>query len=615
MSVQHMSVQRAALIAVFQFAVAAAGAATPEPAAILPVIVTATRVPQPLGEALEPVFVIDRDTIERSAAVDVGDLLRFHAGLDLGRTGGPGQPASLFIRGTNSDHAIVMVDGVRINPGTIGGAPFDNLAPELFDHVEVVKGPRSALYGTDAIGGVINFITQRGGPDGLDALVGYGRYATRQEALSGHYASGELTAGFAASALDTAGFPTFDTDWRDRGYRNRSATAHVSTELDGVQLGAHYWRAAGSSEYSNPLYDANFNVTGYMPADESFLNSSTAFDAGGDLSAAWHTKATLSHITDDLRQRQAPDFDYTSRTSLDWQNDLKLGPQALTFGVMQSHERTTASLFGTGYDVSTHAATYYVEDQLDVGRNRLVLALAHNQNSIYGHHNTWNAEYGIRVADATRLTIGAGTAFRAPSSTDRFGYGGNPNLRPERSRNLELGLKSRIAERHTVSLAAFDNRIDDLVNFVNDFSNPFGGENQNVDRARIRGVEASYEYLGRDWQARLEAIHQDPLNLGDGSWLLRRARNSYTLSAVRHFGPNEIGFDLLDSGDRVDFGFPAPVHLGGYLLANLNARYALSRSWSVQARLENALDRRYELASGYNTSRRAAFLATRYAIR
>jgi vitamin B12 transporter len=611
-----MSVQRAALIAAFQFVVAVAAAETPEPAAIQPVIVTATRVPQPLSEALEPVFVIDRETIERSAAVDVGDLLRFHAGLDLGRTGGPGQPAALFIRGTNSDHAIVMVDGVRINPGTIGGAPFDNLAPELFDHVEVVKGPRSALYGTDAIGGVINFITRRGGPDGLDALVGYGRYATRQEALSGHYASGEFTAGFAASALDTAGFPTFDADWRDRGYRNRSATAHASTELDGVQLGAHYWRAAGSSEYSIPTYDPTFtHVIGYAPADESFLNSSTALDVGGDLTAAWHTRATLSHITDDLRQRQAPDFDYTSRNGLDWQNDLKLGPQALTFGAMFSREQTTASLFDTRYDVSTQATTYYAEDQLDVGRNRAVLALAHTQNSSYGHHNTWNAEYGLRVADATLLTVGAGTAFRAPSSTDRFGYGGNPQLRPERSRNIELGVKSRIAGRHTVSLAAFDDRIDDLVNFVNDFSNPFGGENQNVDRARIRGVEACYEYLGRDWQTRLEAIHQDPLNLGDGSWLLRRARNSYTLSAVRHFGANEVGIDLLESGNRVDFGFPAPVHLGGYLLANLSARYALSRSWSVQARIENALDRRYELASGYNTSRRAAFLATRYAIR
>jgi vitamin B12 transporter len=356
-------------------------------------------------------------------------------------------------------------------------------------------------------------------------------------------------------------------------------------------------------------------VTGYTPADESFLNSSTAFDAGGDLSAAWHTKATLSHITDDLRQRQAPDFDYTSRNSLDWQNDLKLGPQALTFGAIVSRERTTSSLFGTQYDVSTHADTYYVEDQLDVDRSRAVLAFAHTQNSIYGHHNTWNAEYGVRLTDATLLTVGAGTAFRAPSSTDRFGYGGNPQLRPESSRNLELGLRSRIAGRHTLSLAAFDNRIDDLVNFVNDFNNPFGGENQNVDRARIRGVEGSYEYLGPDWQTRLEAIHQEPVNLGDGSWLLRRARNSYTLSSVRHFGPHELGLDLLQSGNRVDFGFPAPVHLGGYLLANLSARYALSGSWSVQARIENALDRRYELASGYNTSRRAAFLATRYAIR
>lgn len=126
------------------------------------VIVTATRTPTPIEEVLASVVVIDRDEIERSLAGDAGDLLRFHAGLDIARTGGPGQTTSLFIRGAESNHTLVMVDGVRINPGTIGQPALQNLAPELIERIEVVKGPRSALYGTDAIGGVVNVITRRG---------------------------------------------------------------------------------------------------------------------------------------------------------------------------------------------------------------------------------------------------------------------------------------------------------------------------------------------------------------------------------------------------------------------------------------------------------------------
>ena len=143
-------------------------------------VVTATRVAQPADQALEPLIVIDRAALEDSLAIDVGDVLRYHAGIDIGRTGGPGQPLSVFIRGANSDQSIVMIDGVRINSGTQALAPLMNLSPELFDRIEIVEGPRSAIYGTDAIGGVINLITRSNGASGADVMLDYGRYGTRR---------------------------------------------------------------------------------------------------------------------------------------------------------------------------------------------------------------------------------------------------------------------------------------------------------------------------------------------------------------------------------------------------------------------------------------------------
>ena len=148
--------------------------------------------PTPADEVLAPVVVIDRATIERSNAGDAAELLRFHAGLDIARNGGPGQPTALFIRGTESNHTLVLVDGIRINPGTIGLPGLQNIPPDMIERIEVVKGPRSALWGSDAIGGVVNIVTRRGSQDGWIMEAGYGDYDTQRASLNGGVDLGEV---------------------------------------------------------------------------------------------------------------------------------------------------------------------------------------------------------------------------------------------------------------------------------------------------------------------------------------------------------------------------------------------------------------------------------------
>jgi vitamin B12 transporter len=576
------------------------------------VIVTATRIPQPAAEVLAPVVVIDRETIERSLAPDVADLLRFHAGLDFARNGGPGQTTSMFIRGTESNHAIVMVDGVRINPGTIGGAALQNVAPELIERIEVVKGPRSVLYGTDAIGGVVNLITRRHAGDSLRALVGYGRYGLRQAQVGGSYEGrlGEVT--LDVSSLDFDGFPTRQRATTDRGYENRSFAVGARTEAGPVELAARAWRASGTSEYSDFFL---------APVDQDYENSSLSVEAAGQVTGAWRTRVLVSRVVDDVQQNQESfpgsglDYARTRRNSVDWQNAVEAGSHVLTFGALLTRENTGTLSFGSGFDVDTDANTFYAQDQIAAGPHRLLLAAGYTDHETFGGHATWNVEYGLNVGRDTLLTAAAGTAFRAPDSTDRFGFGGNAALEPERSRNYEVGFRHRLGARHVIGLQAFDNRIDDLIQFVTVSFQPFVGQNRNVDRARIRGVEASWEYVGDDWRARAEAIHQDPEDRSNGSRLLRRAEQSYTLALSRRYRGHELGVDVLAAGDREDVGFPTRARLGGYVLANLSARIALTPRWALQARLENALDRDYELADGYRTMGRAFMLAARYDVR
>lgn len=600
-------------------------------ASLSEIIVTATRVRQAADKALEPVVVIDRAALQDSLAVDVGDLLRFHAGIDIGRTGGPGQPLSLFIRGANSDQSIVMIDGVRINSGTQTLAPLMNLAPELFDRIEVVKGPRSAIYGTDAIGGVVNLLTRSNPTSGADVMLGYGRYGTGEFAVDATYAAGGTSAEAALSGQQSAGFPTYTADWQDRAYKNLSGTAAVTTHVGGVELGARYYEATGNTQYANANYNADFTAfESFTSLDEDFSNKLFAVHAAGDLTDNWHTRLTLSGVIDDLRQRQidpyalvsAGDFDYTSRDTLDWQNDVKIDSAALkqtvTFGVIAYKEQTNSLSFGTAYAVDTHAQTYYLQDQLEAGKNRLLLAAGVAHYSAFGDHTTWNAEYGYAITTDTLLILSAGTAFRAPSATDRFGFGGTPDLKPESSRNFEVGIKSRLDAHQEVTFAAFQNSIDDLIVFVSDPSNLFfGGENQNVDRARIRGIEASWDVHADPWVMHAEASLQDPRDLVHDKDLLRRSKRSFTLNGASKVGRGEVGVDLLLSGPRADIDVVsgAPVQNGGYFVAAVYGKLNLTPAWSVSARLDNALNRRYELASGYNTAARSASIATRYNFR
>ena len=569
------------------------------------IIVTATRIPTPVEEVLAPVIVIDRDTIERSVAGDAADLLRFHAGLDLARNGGPGQTTAVFIRGAESNHTLVLVDGVRINPGTIGLSALQNIPPSLIERIEVVKGPRSALYGTDAIGGVINVITRRGAREGWSAEVGYGDYDTRQASVNGGVTAGPAEFDLGVSWLDSDGFPTRTTDDTDRGFDNLSVNAQIAADVGPGRVALRHWRAEGTSEYSD------FFLT---PVDQDFETATTTAEFSMPLGTALQARASASHFEDDIAQNQSPDYLRTRRDSGDIQFDwVRSKAQTFGGGAMFASETAQSESFGERMRADTDTLNLYVQDRIVAGPHRALLALGYTDHETAGEEFTWNAEYGYGIGGRTLLYGLAGTGFRAPDATDRYGFGGNPELEPEHSRNYELGVRHRLNTRHSLSLAAFRNDIDDLIEFVTLSFDPFAGENRNVDEARIEGIEAVYEYEAAPWRARIEATFQDPENRTTGAQLLRRSQESLTVAVTRTLGPLELGLDLLAVGEREDFGVPEPVTLDSYLLANLTARWQMTRSLALLARVENLLDEDYELAYTFNTPDRGLYVSLRYA--
>jgi len=583
-------------------------------------IVTATRTPVPVDSIGSPVIVITRSDIERSLASDVSELLQQHAGLEIVRTGGPGQQTSLFTRGTESNHTVVLLDGVRINPGTIGGAALQNITPESLERIEVVKGPRSALYGTDAIGGVVQLFTRGSRAAGAERKSGgsagatFGSDDTRQYYGDASIAAGEKWRfGFGGSYGETAGMPVFVADDSDRGWRNVTGRASVEFDAtDELSFRARAWRTAGRTEYSSQT----FSTPPYADASQDFVNDVYSFEGDYHSTDGFNVRGTVAVARDDIDQLQPSfagfDFAHTRRGSADIQVDLpEMHGHLLSVGVQRTSEDTIANSFGTAFDENTKVTQGFVQDQFTAGIVTARVALGGVDHETFGSELTWNAEVGAAFETGTRVTLAGGKAFRAPDSTDRFGFGGNPDLDPEVSRQLELTVRQQLGEHQHAWISAFDNRIRDLINFVIIDFNTFEGENQNIDRARIKGGELGYEYANAGWRARAELTLQDPRDETTDERLLRRARESLLVALDRDVGPFDVGIDAAWFGNRKDFGFPA-VTLDSYTLVNATVRWRATSALTLQGRLENALDEDYTQAAGYRTRGRAYTIGVRY---
>jgi vitamin B12 transporter len=559
------------------------------------IIVTATRTEIPLDQATVPVSVITREDIELSMATDLAELLRFEAGIDIGRNGGPGQATSIFLRGTESNHTLLLLDGVRMNPGTIGGAAIQHISPEVIERVEIVKGARSALFGTDAIGGVINIITRRAGETSFEAGAGGGSFDSRSAFVSTGTQKGANRFGVAVDWQDTDGFPPRVESDIDRGYDNLSFNLYAARDLDRGELSFRHWQAEGNVEY------LDFFLT---PADQDFRNSTTALQFDKEIAARGATKLIIGYMQDDIQQNQSADFVESDRLSIDWQYSYSFSQHTVTGGLFLTDETAKSLSFGSEFDEDTEVRAVFVQDQWTHDRHRAFVALRLTDHEAFGDQTTYNVEYAYELADAWTLSGGLGRAFRAPDATDRFGFGGNPDLQPELADEYQLGLRYRPDGRHSIDLEVYANDIENLIEF--DFTT---FTLVNIDTAEIRGAQLGYEYRGDSFVLRADVVSQRADNKTTGSRLLRRAEESATLTYVQNLGPHRIGLAVLASGDREDFG---GVRLAGYAIANLTGQVQLSDAWQLNARIENLFDEEYQTAAGFRMQEQSAFVELKY---
>jgi len=554
---------------------------------------------------MRPLLLIDRDRIQASQAKDVVELLRFEAGLDVGRNGGYGSTTSLFIRGANSNQTLVLVDGVKINPGTIGGAAIQNIHPSHIDRIEIVKGPRSSLYGSEAIGGVVHIFTRRASAaNQLTLDIGGGSDNTRDLALAYHHKVGAFRHGFSLSHFSTDGYETKKNGGEDRGFESTSGQFYVGWQGASTDIEFSHWQVDGKVEY----FDFFLNAV-----DQDAANSVSSLKIKQQLSSMAVVNANFSHVIDDVDQNQSDDFAHTERNGVDLNVDLTISPQdQLIVGAQVSKENVRALSFFSHLAPDKQPTTRMREGYVQYLWQRAdfngVVAFRHSDHEDFGHYLTREYSLGYAINEQAKAYIAYATGFRAADNSSRFGFGGNPDLDPERAKNIELGLDINTSDNATMGLRLFNSRIDDLIVYNGSIN-----LNQNIDKVTVRGAEFDYTVDLPTWSWDLSLVVQDPFNRATGEQLARRARRSLS-NTIRYKLPRgNIGLQWLLSDTRPDSDFSDTIN-AGYGLLNLIGQWSLSHELTLKARIENATDRDYVLADGFISQPRTVLFQLSYAL-
>lgn len=581
-----------------------------------PVLVTATGYAQPLTDSLAHATVLTREDIERSQAVDLPALLVREAGVQIARSGGRGNATTIFLRGAPSSQVLLLVDGVpQTRQDASGAISIEHLMLDQVERVEVVRGNVSAIYGSGAIGGVIQVFTRRGeGPPtvGLTAEGGsldYARLAANASGKSGatRYSvgvSGERTEGY--STIDPTVFPAANPD-RD-GYRNLSGSASISHDLaQGHTLGLALTQSDGRLDYDTAFATPADIQTSRTRLSNVRLSSSNAF------TERWKSQLAIGWQRDDSEAHEGGTFGFDS----EYISTTKLATWSNRF-VVDEHWRLNAGLewqnqaiasndgFGGQLDKSRDVDSVFAGAQGELGASSLQLNLRYDDIGDVGAKTTGYAGYGWQFAPAWKAIASAASAFNAPPLGYLYApYFGNPALQPEEATSYELGLQYA-ANGQLIRATLFKSRVRNQ--FQYDLTtNTF----ENIGKTNNEGLELSYSATFAATEIAAGLTLQDPINAVTGERLLRRSGTLASLSVWQTIGAWRVGAQWAYAGSRDDSG---GVTLASYSVFDLLTQWEVARGVQLFGRIENLTDEAWQTVYGYPQPGRGAFIGVRWKI-
>lgn len=580
------------------------------------VIVTAGRQPQFAKDVLADNVVINAEEIAKSGAVSVVDLLQKQRGIEITRNGGPGTNSSVFIRGGSNAQTVAFIDGVRIGSSTTGGASWASIPLEQIERIEIVYGPLSSLYGADAMGGVVQIFTKKGGREiAPSASIGVGSYGLRkaEAAISGATAGNfsyalnaahETADGYSATKPLAFGYNP-DKD----GYTLDSVSGRLGWELSkGFDLGLNFLQSRLDSQYdSGPNYDSR---------SEQKLETVAVF-AKAKLASNWlsalQLAQTVDNGTNDAAKGKNKSKVDTTQTSFNWQNDISIGKDVLQLVFERREEKVETTTRGVNgqRDTDSYAASYVLKRDAHLAS----ASVRNDVSSQYGSHTTGSIAYGYRLTSDLRLNASYGSSFRAPTFNELYypGYGISTN-KPEEAKNAEAGI---FFDDNTSQFSAvyYNNKATDLL--VSTTVCPIlptvykYGCAYNVDKATMSGFTFGGSTTLGNLTLRGSLDLQNPVDDTTGKRLARRTKQHGSLAAEYAMNKLKLGIEGIFSGQRFDDIANTNV-LPGYGLLNLYASYDVAPNWTVLGRFNNALNKDYETVKNYAMAGSNVFVGLSY---
>ena len=563
-------------------------------------IVTASRIAQSTDQTMSAVTVITREDIEHSQSQTVADLLRDRVpGMDFLTAGGTGHVTSAFLRGTSSDQLLFIIDGNIIGSATTGAAQLELISLAQIDHIEIIRGPRSALYGSEAIGGVIQVFTKSGG-DQYNASITYGSHNTQAATVGSNMNMDRTQLNISASHYKTKGFNvTNGTEKDDDGHENNAVNFSVKQgvgEASNVHASVIY--AKSETEFDNNSFDN---------ASDSIQQSYTlGFDTS--LSDNWNTSFDAGQSKDRLdtngyNEDYDTNFPYaplgtysfsntlfeTKRDQARWQNELSLGETGqLAFGIDYINDKVDSTT--TFAETERDNTGVYALLQDKFGKHQLQLSGRADNNEAFGSHHTGNVAWSYDINGEEQISLSHGTAFIAPSFNDLYytslWFNGNPDLDPEISRSTELGFTGNHGWGQWEA-RAYHTLIKNLIVTDGNFSSV-----ENADKAEIDGIEFEVSGKTAGWDNQINLSFINAKDKDTGNVLQGRAARTLKLNVAKNFDSYRFGAHVLAQSSRFA-NSTNTVELAGYAVVNLTAEKSIDKNWKLKARLDNVLDKEY----------------------
>ena len=554
------------------------------------IISVVSKIPKSADTVISSADKIDKTFLRNSQSKDLTSLLRESLALDTSSNGGIGQLSSVFLRGTNSNHMLVKVNGVKINPSTAGGASIYNLDTDLINSVEIGYGPLSSVHGSEAVGGVMNISTKpiervsnykigiQGGPDNY-----------QKELLSFNYGFSEnIFTSFSGSRTKTDGFPALSNSQLDRAYDNYTVISSMDFSMNDFNLDFSSWKAGGEIEYL--VFGA--------PVSQDYENSAYGMTLSQSLGRESINKLSVSTSEDFIKQNNPNflgllDLTKTKRDNLELSLIRNRNSKVLrfyNFGLDSEKEDVDYSSYGTTYREKIRTNSIFGSLGLNLYQNPLNLTFRRSDHDTYKDNLSWNIEGMWNLTNEWRMGLTNGSSFRSPLSSELYGFGGNTNLKPEINKSTELNFK-RDTKAQEISIAFFDSQLTNLIAF--DYEDYVL---KNITESTNKGLDIKYKLNEGLWNLSIFLRIQDPKDL-EGNQLLRRSKKSASLTLTRETYKTVSSLNVSSFGKRLDFG---NIDLPSYNLVNLSFSRHLNDRTTVLLKLENLFDENYYTAATSN---------------